>query len=58
MTITRAEVHHDSPADDETGRAKNDSDDGDSEDGNENSDLDEDCRVDAADFAQVLRNWT
>ncbi len=58
VTITHTEVRHDSSADDETGRAENDSDIGDSEDGNKNSHLDENCDVDAADLAQLLGNWT
>ncbi len=55
-TITRVEVRQDSSAYDETAGAKDDSDIGDSEDGNENSDLDKDCDVGAADLAQLLGN--
>ena len=56
VTITRVEVRRSSSTDDETADAVANSDVGDCEGGNENSDLDEHCDVTAADLAQLLGN--
>lgn len=58
VTITRVEVRRDSSAHDETAGTEDVFDAGDSNDGSENSDVDEDCDVNAAVLEQLSINCT